>query len=176
MLNKYTILSLLMCIALISSMPADSDQEGNIDYLDESMAKTRATQEYIDGSVHQIKTVGTSYRQRLQKDQCLVEYDGQLLAENSVIQIRKKYFRVENCLFERVFHACGPNLIFMLNIVCRVVEQDGSTKSHVNTQRDVHSTSTNRFNVNVNKTPRMITESCCENLCNVAEISRYCQN
>ncbi|CAF1052871.1 unnamed protein product [Adineta ricciae] len=131
----------------------------------------------LDGKIYHIKAAGVSYRQRLREDQCVVEYDGKYLNENSVIQLRKKLYRVENCLLERVFHACGPNLLLMLNVVCRVVEQHQITTPIPALHRQTTSTSKDflhRISPRASKTPRVITESCCENLCTISELTRYC--
>ncbi|UJR33806.1 hypothetical protein I4U23_021230 [Adineta vaga] len=131
----------------------------------------------IDGKTYHIKAAGVSYRQRLRDYQCVVEYDGKFLTENSVIQLRKKLYRVENCLLERVFHACGPNLLLMLNVVCRVVEQQQTTTPRTISYRQTVPTSKafiHRISPRANKTPRVITESCCENLCTISELTRYC--
>jgi hypothetical protein len=132
----------------------------------------------IDGTIHHIKAAGVMYRQRLRDDQCVVEYDGRYLTENSVLQIRKKLYRVENCLLERVFHACGPNLLLMLNVVCRVVEQHQTTTTPITSLRrptfPSSATFFHRLYSRANKTPRVITESCCENLCTISELTRYC--
>lgn len=131
----------------------------------------------LDGKTYHIKAAGVSYRQRLREDQCVVEYDGKYLNENSVIQLRKKLYRVENCLLERVFHACGPNLLLMLNVVCRVVEQHQTTTPISALYQQTTSTSKDflhRISPRASKTPRVITESCCENLCTISELTRYC--
>ena len=140
---------------------------------------SRHLKQIIDGTVHRIKAAGAIYRQRLHDDQCVVEYDGQYLTENSVIQIRKKLYRVENCLLDRVFHACGPNLLLMLNVVCRVVEQQPTTTPITPTRRQTTPSPPippflHHLYTRSNKTPRVITESCCENLCTISELSRYC--
>lgn len=142
-------------------------------------AKTlRHIRNLIDDKMHYIKTAGVTYRQRLIDDQCVVEHNGQYLTENSVIQLRKKLYRVENCLLERVFHACGPNLLLMLNVVCRVVEQQHTTTTPITNiqQKSIPASVSfsHRIYPRANKTPRVITESCCENLCSISELTRYC--
>lgn len=168
MLNNYTILYLLALIALIASIPMDS-----IDSSDHDDANTRFSRG-IDGATHHIKSAGVTYRQRVQNDQCFVKYDDQLLAESSVIKIRKKVFRVENCLLERVYHACGPNLLLMLSVVCRVLEQHSPSSSHNQFKRETSLSSDYYLEPTTYKTKRVITESCCENLCSISELTRYC--
>jgi len=146
----------------------------------ENRKHVRQIKNIIDGTVHRIKAAGVNYRQRLRNGQCLVEYDGQLLNENSVVQIRRKLYRVEDCLLERVFHACGPNLLLMLNVVCRVVEKHQTTTVPLvdfrrSTTPPVQYQNNRRLRPpRANKTPRVITESCCENLCTISELTRYC--
>ena len=137
----------------------------------------RHVKHLIDGLIHHIKAAGVTYRQRLRDDQCFVEYDSLYLTESSVIQIRKKLYRVENCLLERVFHACGPNLLIMLNVVCRVVEHHQTTTTTATTTTlptNLQGEIFHRLSPRASKTPRVITESCCENLCTISELSRYC--
>lgn len=197
-MNSYIPLCFVALIAFIQTLPTIDELNNNIDPNDNPdmlinddlqsppywQSKTLRHLKYVvDGSIHRIKAAGALYRQRLRDEQCVVEYDGQYLTENSVLQIRKKLYRVENCLLERVFHACGPNLLLMLNVVCRVVEQQqlSTTTAIPGTN---HGQSTNPspsfdllqhdFRRANKKTPRVITESCCENLCTISELSRYC--
>ena len=173
MFKQSSVIFFLVLINVVFCLPNNRNQSEKQweDETNRSNTK-REIRTKIDGSTHQVKSTGISYRQRIQDEHCFVEYDGQLLAELSVIQIRKRYYRVEDCSFERVFHACGPNLIYMLNIVCRVVEQDQqSAKETFNGKRYISRDSSENP---TEKNPRTITESCCENLCNVAELTRYC--
>ncbi|CAF1575822.1 unnamed protein product [Rotaria magnacalcarata] len=145
----------------------------------------RDIHQIIDGQSYRARA-DVVYHQRLRDGQCLVEYDGRFLTENSVIQIRKKLYRVENCLLERVFHACGPNLLLMLNIVCRAAEkhQKSTTTTATtaiafvpNIQQKKMPPSTLFFHRKYSqlfRSPRVITESCCENLCTITELTRYC--
>jgi len=197
-MNTYIPLCLIALVAAIQTMPTidennnNNDNNNNHDY-DENKSflinnileddqhyngkAVRHLHHTIDGTMHRIKAAGVTYRQRLLDGQCVVEYDGQYLNENSVIQIRKKLYRVENCLLERVFHACGPNLLLMLNVVCRVVEQQQTTTRITPIQRQTIPASVafiHRIYRRASKTPRVITESCCENLCTISELTRYC--
>ena len=197
MLNHCIPLGLLALVATIRSMPApvsddfsDHNKTGEYDdkiandfsfnsdhrHLDKRTLRT--LHNIIDGTLHRIKAVGATYRQRTHDGQCAVEYDGKLLSESSVIQIRRKLYRVEDCLLERVFHACGPNLLLMLNVVCRVVEKhQTTTMPTIDFRRQTIPPSVaflHRLRPRANKTPRVITESCCENLCTISELTRYC--
>jgi hypothetical protein len=200
MMNNYISLCMIALVATIQTMPTLDDYNTNINNIsgdyDENKnflinnevkkdqhipSKTsRHLKHIIDGTVHHIKAAGVTYRQRLHDDQCTVEYDGQYLTENSVIQIRKKLYRVEDCLLERVFHACGPNLLLMINVVCRVVEPYQTTTTPMTTIRRPTIPSSLAFihriypRASKSKTPRVITESCCEGLCTISELSRYC--
>lgn len=200
-MNSYIPLCFVALVAFIQTMPTIDDSYNNMDSDDNSnrlinydlqkfpdfQTKTLRHLKYvIDGSIHRIAAAGVTYRQRLRDEQCVVEYDGQYLTENSVLQIRKKLYRVENCLLERVFHACGPNLLLMLNVVCRVVERHQTTQITTSpstttpTINDRQTVTPPSLDVIQNiyrrgsKTPRVITESCCENLCTISELSRYC--
>lgn len=151
------------------------DDEGGI----HPSKRLREVKNIVDGTLHRVKATGATYRQRLRNGQCLVEYEGQLLSESSVVQIRRKLYRVEDCLLERVFHACGPNLLLMLNVVCRVVEKHQTTAApFLDFRRQTVPTPTysnnRRLRPRASKTPRVITESCCENLCTISELTRYC--
>jgi hypothetical protein len=192
-MNCYISVCLLALVATSKTMPKIDDDisnnNNNSDY-DESKSfllnsdlqnkpyrnsrVVRYLHRIIDGTVHRIQAAGVIYRQRLREDQCVVEYDGKYLSENSVIQIRKKLYRVENCLLERVFHACGPNLLLMLNVVCRVVEQHQTTTTPTLQRPIAPPTFIYRLHGRASKTPRVITESCCENLCTISELTRYC--
>lgn len=177
MFKQSFIVFFLISIGLIHSLPhniTESHEDTQEHSAEEhsTMKMTREIRTKVDGSTHQVKSTGITYRQRIQGEHCFVEHNGELLAEMSVIQIRKRYYRVEDCSLERVFHACGPNLIYMLNIVCRVVEQDQQGgRDAFNGKRHLYRDSSENP---MEKYPRTITESCCENLCNVAELTRYC--
>lgn len=153
----------------------------------------RHVPDFIDGSIQQPRTGGINGRRVFINDQCFVEYDGQLLSDGNIIQVRKKLYKVERCSFERVFHACGPNLLLLLNAVCRAVEKHNATPirtaSSPTTTTMTMTTeiqSSNRFQQHgsyfngrrlhprASKAPRVITESCCENVCTIQELTRYC--
>jgi hypothetical protein len=171
MLNNYSILYLLVLIALTHCMPTnitDSSEE------EEDQIFSRDVHDKIDGTTHHIKAAGVTYRQRINQNQCFVEYEDQLLAENSVIKIRKKVFRVEDCVLERVYHACGPNLLLMLSVVCRVVEQHKLSSPLPNFKREASLTSMFHPDLITDRTKRVISESCCEDLCSISELTRYC--
>ncbi|CAF0727724.1 unnamed protein product [Adineta steineri] len=196
-MNSYILLCLVALVAAIQTMPTIEDDSINYDnntsnydenknFLIDSILQAEQRHEakamrhlhnIVDGKIYHIKAAGVTYRQRLRDDQCVVEYDGKYLTENSVLQLRKKLYRVENCLLERVFHACGPNLLLMLNVVCRVVEQHQTTTPMTLIGRQTMTpprSFIHRISPRANKTPRVITESCCENLCTISELTRYC--
>ena len=172
MMNKILFIYLILLIHLMFGMTLNNKNELNLFEFNDSIKTIRS----IIGKKNQSKSMKIIYGQKRINDECFIEYNGQLFGEQSVIQIRKKYYRVENCSLERVFHACGPNLMFVLNIVCRVVEQNEQQKLMIKEKRNIYSLSSNLLIENnlERKSRRMITESCCENLCNVAEITRYC--
>jgi len=201
MMNNYILLCFIALVATIQTMSTIEDYNNNNnnnsntrndydenksflinndlqDNQHQNSKVSRHLRPIIDGTIHRIKAAGVMYRQRLRDDQCVVEYDGRYLTENSVLQIRKKLYRVENCLLERVFHACGPNLLLMLNVVCRVIEQHQTTTTPITSLRWPTIPSSAKFihrlYSRASKTPRVITESCCENLCTISELTRYC--
>lgn len=176
MLNHYTLLCLLAIIAFMPSMPAnanDSKTEQDF-YNDKNTIFSRAVANKIEGTTENFQTAGISYRQIQKNGKCLVEYDGKLHDEGSVVKTRKKTFRVEGCLLERVYHACGPKLLLMLSLVCRVVEQEKPPSTIKTPERTPTVSSVQRVGSSAYKIKRVLAESCCENLCNVAELTRYC--
>ncbi|CAF0724341.1 unnamed protein product [Rotaria sordida] len=206
-MNNYIPLWLIALVATIQTLPTidnyndnnnkndssiDHDNKGfliNTNLQDDHHYKAnvaRNVRRIIDGKLHYIKAADVTYRQRLRNDQCVVEYNDQYLTENSLVQIRKKLYRVEDCLLERVFHACGPNLLLMLNVVCRIVEQHQTTTTPPPLpsvqQRTMSAPALffRRIYPTINRIPReikasrMITESCCESLCTLSELTRYC--
>lgn len=181
MLNYYNILCFLALGAFIQSLPTNDTSSS--DEIDERYAYDDTTQRFsrnfndkIDGSVHYIKTAGASYTQRIFNDECFVEYDGKLLAEGSVLKIRKKVFRVEACVLERVYHACGPNLVLMLGVVCRFFGQERTSSPFATLKREATYSILHQLEATANRKKRVITESCCENLCSISELTRYCHD
>ena len=172
MLNNSILLYLFVFIAGCVSMPTNNN-EHHEPWSKAVRRGTRDTEAKIDGPVHQLKGSTMTYQQRFQDGECLIEYDGRLFAEQQVMRIRNKMYRVEDCLFERVFHACGPTMVYrMLTIVCQVVEQHVSPRAmSFNTKRD-----TSVFDGHGKQVPRMISESCCENFCSISELTRYCHS
>ena len=150
----------------VASMPTN-----NSNLIERIARNSHKLSQPVDGSVHHIRTAGIIYTQRIQEDKCLVEYEDQMLGEGSVIKIRRKTFRVDDCMLERVYHACGPNLILMLSVVCRVVEKHKDTNLVMNFKRDQP---LDYFDDLSDRRKRVITESCCENFCNISELTRYC--
>ncbi|CAF2335304.1 unnamed protein product [Rotaria sp. Silwood2] len=203
-MNNYIPLCLIALVAIIQTVPTinnynnnnsknnksiHDDNDGfltNNNLQDDQNYKAKVVRDIrriIDGKLHHIKAANIAYRQRLRDDQCVVEYNDQYLIEKSVIQIRKKLYKVEDCLLERVFHACGPNLLLMLNVVCRVVEQYQTTTPLPSVQQRTIPASAlffRRIYPTINRMPRenrasrVITESCCESLCTLSELTRYC--
>ncbi|CAF0860993.1 unnamed protein product [Didymodactylos carnosus] len=140
----------------------------NIKQLDQLHSK----EERSHGKKYSIKSAGITYTQRIIEGECLVEYDDRLLAEGQILQHKKRLYKVEDCFLERAFHVCGPNILFMLKIVCRLVKQ--YTKiingTRTTTLSPLQATLLERRDVS----PKIITESCCLNICTVSELTRYC--
>ncbi|CAF0893400.1 unnamed protein product [Didymodactylos carnosus] len=113
-----------------------------------------------DGIEYEIKETGTTYKQYETSDsKCKIEYDGKMYKEDDTLTIKGKYYKVEECHLIRAYHACGPNVLFMFKIVCRLVEQY---------------TSNRRRRAIYHYGPKVITQACCENVCTIAEMTRYC--
>ncbi|CAF0954624.1 unnamed protein product [Adineta ricciae] len=94
-------------------------------------------------------------------DNCTVEYDGNLLTEGQTIEMKSKLYKVEDCGIHRAYHACGVYLLQMVSIACDIL------------RRDVRSLpATKRVRRSVRR--KLLTEACCETLCTVAEMTRYC--
>jgi len=175
MLKYCPIVCLLALVTLIPSMSTNDTSSYENTASDDSIQRFfRSTKDKTDDAKNYIKTAGISYTQRTINNQCFVEYDGKLLAENSVIKIRRKVFRVEDCVLERVYHACGPNLLLMLGVVCRFFEQDKSSNALASLKREASSSILHHLYPTTNRIKRVITESCCENLCSISELTRYC--
>ena len=204
MIHNHSYILLVMLIVVVQSIPGtisdkSTDEIGEFDQMKNNFPdKTSESEDtdssygpkkyvrhlsnVIDGTTHYLRAGGASYIQRIRDGQCFVEYDGRLATENSLLQIRRKLYRVEGCLLERVFHACGPNLLLMLNAVCRVVEKHQMITTTTTTTQSITVgpsrsrvfPSSRRLNPRADKTPRVITESCCENLCTLSELTRYC--
>jgi hypothetical protein len=179
MLKYCPILCLLALVTFIQSIStndsssSEKTKEQNA-YDDSTQRPIRNIKDKTNEAKTHITTAGISYTQRTINDQCFVEYDGKLLGENSVIKIRRKVFRVEDCVLERVYHACGPNLLLMLGVVCRFFEQDKPSNTLASLKREASSTILHHLYPTTNRKKRVITESCCENLCSISELTRYC--
>ncbi|CAF4039038.1 unnamed protein product [Adineta steineri] len=92
---------------------------------------------------------------------CTVEYDGHLLEEDQVIEIKGKLYKVEDCALQRAYNACGMYLLQMVSIACNVIQNE---KHKVPSKRRVRKSLRRK----------LLTEACCETLCTVAEMIRYC--
>ncbi|CAF1042090.1 unnamed protein product [Adineta steineri] len=93
-------------------------------------------------------------------DNCTVEYDGHLLEEGQTIEIKGKFYKVEDCALHRAYHACGTSLLQMVSIACDAV------------QNQKYKIPSKRVRKHLRQT--LLTEACCETICTVAEMVRYC--
>ena len=96
---------------------------------------------------------------------CTLNYEGRILNEGQSIEIRGKLYKVEECGIHRAYHACGSYLLQMVSIACDVL-----SKQKRNAER-------NRFRRSLKRRflqRKLLTEACCETLCTVAEMTRYC--
>ncbi|CAF0903545.1 unnamed protein product [Adineta ricciae] len=92
---------------------------------------------------------------------CTINHDGTLLKEGESVEIRGKLYKMEDCDLHRAYHACGTYLLQMVSIACEVV---GSQKSKRPSRKRFR-----RFSRR-----KLLTEACCETLCTVGEMTRYC--
>ena len=77
------------------------------------------------------------------------------------MEVKGKIFKVEQCALRRAFNACGKHLLGMINIVCGSLQRDEQKRKQVRARRSAR--------------PKLLTEACCESLCTVSEMTRYCQ-
>ena len=92
---------------------------------------------------------------------CSMDYDGQALKEGQSVEIKGKLYKMEECGLQRAYHACGSYLMQMVSIACELIGHQKQKK-----------TSSNRVPRFVPR--KLLTEACCETLCTVAEMTRYC--
>lgn len=88
-------------------------------------------------------------------------HDGHLLKEGESIEIRGKLYKMEDCALHRAYHACGTYLLQMVSIACEVVGHQKQKNQNIN-----------RFRRFLQR--KLLTEACCETLCTVSEMTRYC--
>ena len=94
---------------------------------------------------------------------CTINHQGHQLIDGQSIELNGKIYKMEDCSLQRAYHACGTHLLFIINIVCRAVEHKKSTK-------DLNQSKYNRrFS-----RKKLLTEACCQTLCTVNEMTRYC--
>jgi hypothetical protein len=94
------------------------------------------------------------------EDNCVVKFRGQNLHEGDTMDVKGKYYKVEDCQLQRAYHACGTHIIVMLNIVCEAVERHKKIPSNERFSRFIRQ--------------KLLTEACCQSLCTVSEMTRYC--
>ncbi|CAF1123760.1 unnamed protein product [Adineta steineri] len=92
---------------------------------------------------------------------CTINYNGHVLKDGESIEVRAKFYKMEDCGLHRAYHACGTYLLQMVSIACEVVDQQK--------QKPIIS---NRFRRFLRR--KLLTEACCETLCTVSEMTRYC--
>jgi hypothetical protein len=92
---------------------------------------------------------------------CSMEYDKHVLKEGDGIIITTKLYKIENCKLQRAYHVCGARLWFVINIVCEAIE----LKKRENKRY-------NRFRRFVQQ--KLLTEACCQSICTINEMTRYC--
>ncbi|CAF1308160.1 unnamed protein product [Didymodactylos carnosus] len=117
---------------------------------------------------HHIKNAGITYTHRIINGQCWIKYNNSLLAEGEILEHRKKLYKVEDCLLERAYHVCGPNILVVLKFVCRLAKK--YTEATYKTGTSSPLTTFYRHT----RSAKILTESCCRNICTIPELTRYC--
>ncbi|CAF3188154.1 unnamed protein product [Rotaria socialis] len=94
------------------------------------------------------------------KPNCTVQHNGQQLSEGDSIDVQGKLYKVEDCELHRAYHACGTHVLFIINIVCQALEKHKISPSKQRFSRFVKQ--------------KLLTEACCQSLCTISEMTRYC--
>ncbi|CAF0939974.1 unnamed protein product [Rotaria sordida] len=94
------------------------------------------------------------------KGACNLKHKGEELHEGQTIEQSGKFFKVEGCELHRAYHACGTQVLFIINIVCQALDQQ-----RINPMKQ-------RFSRFVKQ--KLLTEACCQSVCTVSEMTRYC--
>ena len=89
---------------------------------------------------------------------CQLTHAGRSLNEGESVEIKGKIYKVEDCALHRAYHACGTHIFHIVNIVCQALES-----------RPVRQRRLPRF-----LRPKLLTEACCQSVCTVSEMTRYC--
>ena len=92
---------------------------------------------------------------------CTLKHNGRLLNEGESIEMKGKFYKVENCILNRAYQACGSHLLQMISIACEILDRKK--------QRTFRTKHFRRF-----LQRKLLTEACCHTLCTVDEMTRYC--
>lgn len=92
---------------------------------------------------------------------CTLKYNNEILNEGDSVMIITKLFKVESCQLQRAYHACGPHLWGVINIVCEAIELNRKNSKHHNRLR--------RFT-----REKLLIEACCLTTCTINEMARFC--
>ncbi len=49
---------------------------------------------------------------------CTVNYDGHLVKKGESINMKGKFYNIEDCSLHRTYHACGSQLLYIFDFVC----------------------------------------------------------
>lgn len=107
-------------------------------------------------SVNEISTDQNSTTTTTNKT-CTVRHGKRLLKEGDEITINTRLYKVEYCILQRAYHACGAHLWVMINIVCEAVAPH---KNKIRRRRFTEE--------------KLLIDACCLNICTVHEMTRYC--
>ena len=95
-------------------------------------------------SVNEISTDQNSTTTTTNKT-CTVRHGKRLLKEGDEITINTRLYKVEYCILQRAYHACGAHLWVMIKIRRRRFTEE-----------------------------KLLIDACCLNICTVHEMTRYC--
>ncbi len=94
------------------------------------------------------------------RENCTVDHDGHKLTEGDSIDLDGKLYKVEDCELHRAYHACGTHILFIINIVCHALEKHKIIPHKKRFPRFIKQ--------------KLLTEACCQHVCTVSEMTRYC--
>ncbi|CAF0746883.1 unnamed protein product [Adineta ricciae] len=138
-----------------------------------SSVDTELNPKHLDGKQYTIKGIDTVYTQRVSNnDHCTVEVNGQgesvqMLTEGEIIQLKNKWFKVEDCQLNRAYVAeCGSKLFHkMRELVCSYATEHSTKK--VLKRRQINAEL-------IKSLDQIYYGLCCKTACTVSELLKYC--
>ena len=92
---------------------------------------------------------------------CQLSHAGRPLKEGESLEVKGKIYKVEGCALHRAYHACGTHIFHIVNIVCQALDNN-----HAGPRR--------KKRVPRYLRQKLLTEACCQSVCTVSEMTRYC--